>query len=214
MSPKKIKDLDVEKGDKVPGRVRQLASRISNVSVFSLAPVGATSTLPQRPKSHQRFANEPLEGFSATRLDHRQRRPREPAIGLAAHRRLPQPPRQLYSLPASHPPVPSAPKPTPIIPNVRHGPKFPCIEWVEERENSIKSTARRGVAAYYHRSYQFRSIKRKREEQVPGGKRDTEIKPTEQRPDKLVMILGLTNVRRANAQTKVNARLQKTNKRS
>lgn len=97
---------------------------------------------------------------------------------------------------------------------MRHGPKVLRVEWVEERENSIKNTARPGAAAYYHRSYQFRSIKRKGEEQVPGETRETGIESTVQKPDKLVMIFGLTNVRRANAQTKVNARLQKFNRRS
>jgi hypothetical protein len=71
-----------------------------------------------------------------------------------------------------------------------------------------------GTAIYYNRSYLFRVIQREDEEQVPAQSGKSGTKPRKSRPEKLDLIFGLTNVRRANAGTKVNERLRRHSKRT
>jgi hypothetical protein len=150
-----IKDLDVEQGDWILAKVWKPSFRIPDVTVFPTTPAHPTLKLQQRPLSAPtpRFANEPPGGFAAPRPILRQRWAKKPPEGFTGSRPPPPSRVELYILP--HVPPPS-PRPVQPFSHVSRAPRLPCIEWLDDNENSIKMTAISGTAVYHNRSYQFR----------------------------------------------------------
>jgi hypothetical protein len=175
--------------DRLLAEARDLVARI-HVPESTVRDFSATSTLPQRsrPMSRPRSVYGHLQGLAAEGPLPPRLFANETRQGFV--RPAPRPPPQLRSLPPSHTPPPPQPA-------YSRRPWLARVEWVEEDPDHRILTTMPGTAAYYKRSYKFRMIKARGEEQIPGGKSsEADNSELPEESEELVMVFGLMQGRR------------------